>query len=183
MDIGGSNRRGSEGSRQSHSKGGRGPANGSPTRNGRGPTAFRTGPSAGDLDFTFFSNYDLGHDVQKRILEIAERHGFAGESFFALRISLEEALVNAIKHGNRLDPRKKVHVEAHVTDRRAEILVEDEGAGFDRTTVPDPTCLENLEKCSGRGILLIESYMTEVRWDRGGRRLRMVRENLPDEMP
>lgn len=134
--------------------------------------------SPGDLDFTFFSNYEVGHDVQKRILEAAERHGFSGESFFALRIALEEALVNAIKHGNRLDPQKKVHVEARVTPKRAEILVEDEGAGFDRTCVPDPTHEDNLEKCSGRGILLIEAYMSEVQWDRGGRRLRMVRENL-----
>ena len=150
-------------------------------RNGRGTSTHRPGPSAGDLDFTFPSNYEIGHDIQKRILDAAEINGFAGESFFALRIALEEALVNAIKHGNRLDPRKKVHVEAHVTPMRAEIFVEDEGAGFDRTTVPDPTCVENLEKCSGRGILLIEAYMTEVNWDRGGRRLRMVRDNVREE--
>ena len=55
--------------------------------------------------------------------------------------------------------------------------MEDEGAGFDRASVPDPTAEENLHRCSGRGILLIEAYMSEVKWDHNGRRLHMVREN------
>lgn len=132
--------------------------------------------NAQNLAFTFGSNYEQGHNVQKQILDLAEAHGFAGESFFALRISLEEAIVNAIKHGNQLDPKKKVHIEARVTDERVEVVIEDEGAGFDRSSVPDPTDEANLHKCSGRGILLIEAYMNEVKWERGGRRLKMVRQ-------
>ena len=75
-----------------------------------------------------------------------------------------------------LDPRKKVHVEAEVAPGRAEIIVEDEGPGFSRDTVPDPTADENLCRPSGRGILLIESYMSDVSWERGGRRLRMIKQ-------
>jgi len=73
-----------------------------------------------------------------------------------------------------------VKVHAKITPKKAEIMIEDEGPGFDRSSVPDPTVAENLEKCSGRGILLIEAYMTQVSWDRGGRRLRMVKINKPD---
>jgi serine/threonine-protein kinase RsbW len=173
MDVGGSNRRGNSGPRPPRSKSGN--ASVRATSSGSGPRVING--KSDKFAFTFPSNYDQGHTVQKTILASAEQHGFAGDSFFALRIALEEALVNAIKHGNRLDPQKKVHVEARVTAKRAEITVEDEGPGFNRRDVPDPTLGDNLHKCSGRGILLIEAYMNEVTWDRGGRRLRMVKEN------
>jgi serine/threonine-protein kinase RsbW len=135
------------------------------------------------LKFTIPSNYDEGWAVLRRIVEDLERGGFTTGSAFAVKIALEEALVNAIKHGNRLDPNKKVHIEARLTPERAEISIEDEGPGFDRGGVPDPTAEENLTKCSGRGILLIEAYMNRASWDRNGRRLTMVRENGPDEIP
>ncbi|MGD1277350.1 MAG: ATP-binding protein [Tepidisphaeraceae bacterium] len=105
------------------------------------------------------------------------RQGFTGPSIFAVRLALEEALANAIKHGNRLDRGKKVRVEAEVTPRQIRIVIEDEGGGFERSSVPDPTTRANLEKTGGRGILLIETYMDKVRWSRGGRRLEMIRRN------
>ncbi len=123
------------------------------------------------------SDYNAGRELQERILEDVQRHGFSTDNTFAIRIALEEALVNAIKHGNRHDPGKKIRVEARVTKKRAEITIEDEGPGFNRSRIPDPTLEENLHKCSGRGILLIESYMDGVHWSRGGRRLKMVKEN------
>ena len=135
---------------------------------------------AGLLEFTIPSDFNAGHAVQKQILEDLQRNGFHGQTFFAVNLALEEALTNAIKHGNRLDPHKKVHVQAKVTPRQAEIVIEDEGEGFDRSSVPDPTHEENLEKCSGRGILLIEAYMSRVTWDRGGRRVRMIKVNEPE---
>ena len=133
--------------------------------------------AAGVLRVTIPSEYGAGRDVQERILSDVERHGFSTDTTFAIRIALEEALVNAIKHGNGQDPGKKIHIESKVTRKRAEITIEDEGPGFRRSQIPDPTLEENLHKCSGRGILLIESYMDGVRWSRGGRRLKMVKEN------
>lgn len=130
--------------------------------------------------FKIASNFAAGHEVQLSILADVKKAGFDQHCFFAIKLALEEALVNAIKHGNRLDPEKTVVITASVTARRAEITVEDQGPGFERNNVPDPTWEENLEKCSGRGILLIESYMNRVRWDRGGRRLKMVKDNKPD---
>ena len=137
----------------------------------------------GSLHFEFASNFDTGCDVQKQILDEVKRHGFNTNSLFATRLALEEALVNAIKHGNKLDPAKKVIVEAKVTPERVEIEIEDEGPGFRRSAVPDPIAEENLCKCSGRGILLIEAYMNSVKWSRGGRRVKMVRYNEPSELP
>jgi serine/threonine-protein kinase RsbW len=100
---------------------------------------------------------------------------------FAIKLSVEEALINAIKHGNRYDPKKKVRIEATITPAQAEITIEDEGAGFNRAAVPDPRADENLHRLHGRGILLMEAYMSEVQWTRGGRRVRLVRKN--DDAP
>jgi serine/threonine-protein kinase RsbW len=137
----------------------------------------------GTLHFEFPSDFDTGCEVQQRILDEVARHGFNTNSIFATRLALEEALVNAIKHGNKLDPGKKVIVDARVTRDRVEIEVEDQGPGFDRRSVPDPTAEENLCKCSGRGILLIEAYMNSVTWSRGGRRVHLTRLNDPHELP
>lgn len=135
------------------------------------------------LKFTIPSDFAAGRDVQKRILDDVSRVGFNSQGQFAIKLALEEALINAIKHGNRLDPKKKVHIEAKVSPQQFEIIIEDEGPGFKRGEVPDPTLEENLEKCSGRGILLIEAYMSSVQWSHGGRRLKMVKKNEDDVLP
>ncbi|MDB5173817.1 MAG: btrW [Phycisphaerales bacterium] len=173
MGVGGSKRQGERGPQKPRGRAGAD----TPGHRGTAIAANGLHPGEEKLVFDFPSDYEQGHDCQRRILESAEKRGFHGESFFALRIALEEALVNAIRHGNQVDPRKNVHVEARISPKRVDIVVEDQGPGFDRASVPDPTAVENLEKCSGRGILLIESYMSKAKWDRGGRRLRMVREN------
>jgi serine/threonine-protein kinase RsbW len=77
-------------------------------------------------------------------------------------LSLEEALVNALRHGHGLDPTKVVRVRYHVAADVVLAEVEDEGPGFDPRAVPDPLKDENLERPSGRGILLMRRYMTSV---------------------
>jgi serine/threonine-protein kinase RsbW len=134
--------------------------------------------AAGKLVFTINSNHHQSLDVQRQILDRVEKAGFTGREFFGIKLALDEAVANAIRHGNKLDPAKHVRIEARVSPKKVELLIEDEGIGFDRRGVPDPTSDENLEKCTGRGILLIESYMSKVWWDRGGRRLRMVKERV-----
>jgi serine/threonine-protein kinase RsbW len=136
--------------------------------NGEGDFVLRT---------TIPSISSASREVQQRILEAVEQNGFTPHSFFAVKLALEEGMVNAIKHGNRQDAKKHVHIEAHVTPKLADISIEDEGPGFDRSAVPDPTTEENREKCSGRGILLIESYMNSVEWSQNGRRIRMIKRN------
>jgi len=141
------------------------------------PTPKPSGRARHKLQFAIGSDFATSCRVQKRIVDEVIRHGFNSPSIFAVRLALEEALANAIKHGNRLDSGKKVRVEAEVTPRQVRIVIEDEGGGFDRSRVPDPTIQANLEKTCGRGILLIEAYMDKVRWSRGGRRLEMIRRN------
>jgi serine/threonine-protein kinase RsbW len=126
---------------------------------------------------TISSDEGAGHRAKELILQAVVANGFNHQSAWAVNLALEEALANAIKHGNRHDPAKSVHIEWTVTPRRIEIVIEDQGGGFDRIHVPDPRKQENLEKCSGRGIFLIESYMNKVEWTNGGRRVRMIRMN------
>lgn len=121
--------------------------------------------------------------VQEQILDAAERNGYQDKCLFAIKIAVEEALVNAIKHGNKGDKSKHVTIEATISALEAEITIEDEGPGFHRRDVPDPLAEENIEKPSGRGILLIESYMTNVSWDNGGRRVRMIKRRTDERAP
>lgn len=125
--------------------------------------------------FDIPSDFSACRDVQKHIMSDVQASGFGEEDMFAIRISLEEAIVNAIRHGNRLDAAKRVKIESEIGPGHVEIMVEDEGIGFDRQAVPDPTAAENLCRPSGRGILLIESYMTKVNWEAGGKRMRMLK--------
>lgn len=93
---------------------------------------------------------------------------FAERDIFGIRLALEEALVNAIKHGNQMDRNKRVHIRYRVTVERFDVHITDEGPGFDPEDVPDPTAVENLERPSGRGLMLMRHYMSEVRYcDRG----------------
>jgi len=87
---------------------------------------------------------------------------------FSIKLALEEALVNAIKHGNQMDRTKKVRIAYQVQADRFDILISDEGSGFDPTDVPDPTAFENLERPCGRGLMLIRHYMTEVAYNERG---------------
>jgi serine/threonine-protein kinase RsbW len=94
---------------------------------------------------------------------------FGERDVFAIKLALEEALVNAIRHGNGLDPAKRVHVRYTVSPERFEIRIADEGPGFDPCAVPDPTAPENLERPCGRGLLLMRHYMNEVEYSSCGR--------------
>src|SRR4051794_13525957 len=74
-----------------------------------------SGGSNGAMKFVIDSDLSQQRDLQKRILDAVETAGYHPDSVFAVKISLEEALINAIKHGNKLDPKKKVHVHAVVS--------------------------------------------------------------------
>ena len=94
--------------------------------------------------------------------------GWADRDLFAIQMALVESLVNAMRHGNRLDAKKIVVVECKASPDRFWMRVQDEGSGFQPDVVPDCTADENLERCSGRGLALIKAYMTRVEYnDRG----------------
>ncbi|MBU1656626.1 MAG: ATP-binding protein [Candidatus Omnitrophica bacterium] len=95
------------------------------------------------------------------------------EVIFDVHVGFEEALRNAMIHGNGSNPGKKVKIETEITDEWVVIIVEDEGNGFDLASLPDPTVGENLLKESGRGVYLIKHLMDEVRYEKNGRRVVM----------
>jgi serine/threonine-protein kinase RsbW len=96
------------------------------------------------------------------------RLGYPSEAVFAVRLALEEALVNAVKHGNKGDPAKRVRVRYRVTDVEFWAEVQDEGAGFDPSAVPDPLDEEGLARPSGRGLLMMRHYLDDVGYDERG---------------
>jgi serine/threonine-protein kinase RsbW len=102
-----------------------------------------------------------------------ERCGYDHKEVFGVRLALEEAMVNAVKHGNRHDPTKCVRASWHVGPNRVLIEIEDEGDGFDPRAVPDPCAPENLERNCGRGLFLMRHYMSSVSYNRRGNRVTM----------
>ncbi len=116
----------------------------------------------------------LAH-VENAILPVLDSKGYGERNIFAVKLALEEAVVNAIKHGNQLDDTKKVTVSFYIDDDRALISVGDEGDGFDPNAVPDPTTEEGLLASSGRGIALIRAYMDEVRFNETGSEITMIK--------
>src|SRR5262245_59601004 len=164
--------------RSSHSKGSRGPSRrGQNGAHASGHTANGASSNGAAMVFTIQSDLAASRDVHKAIMDRVDSFNYGEQSSFAIRLSLEEGLMNAIKHGNKLDRNKTVHIEAKVTAKSTQITIEDQGKGFDRGDVPDPCASENLLKCSGRGILLMEAYMDKVQYTRGGRRVKMVKKN------
>ena len=98
----------------------------------------------------------------ERVVETLRAAGYAQKDEFGVRLALEEALVNAIKHGHRGDPAKQVQVRYRVEIDRATFEVEDQGPGFRPEQVPDPLAPENLDRDCGRGLLLMRKFMTSV---------------------
>jgi len=119
-------------------------------------------------DHVIPSDLSEARRLQGEIEEALHAVHYNDQEIFAIKMAVEEALVNAIKHGNQLDPDKTVTVSYRVHFDRFDVSITDQGPGFDPTDVPDPTAPENLERPCGRGLLLMRYYMTDVTFaDRG----------------
>lgn len=114
-------------------------------------------------------------EVSKELIRQLQEKGVDEDIVFDVHVGFEEALRNAMVHGNRSIPGKQVTVEAEISDLAVTICVEDEGDGFDPAKLPDPTKQENLLKESGRGVYLMRHLMDEIRYENGGRRVVMVK--------
>jgi serine/threonine-protein kinase RsbW len=125
---------------------------------------------------TIPSDLEEARALQTRIEEQLQAVSrFSDIDIFAIKLALEEALVNAIKHGNQFDRTKKVRIVYKVQKDRFDIEIKDEGPGFDPADVPDPTAIENLERPCGRGLMLMRYYMTEVNFSMGGNSVSMTK--------
>lgn len=108
---------------------------------------------------------------EEAIIQEIVAHRFSEDAIFAIKLTLEEAITNAIKHGNRCDRSKKVTIRYFADANQAVFCIRDEGEGFNPESVPDPTLPERLSLPNGRGILLMRAYMDEVRYRSNGREL------------
>ena len=113
--------------------------------------------------------------VYKQILGGLKQNNYSDDDIFAVHLAFEEACLNAVKHGNLMDPSKTVTVEYTVNTEKTTITITDEGKGFDPKGVPDPRLAENLYQPEGRGLLLINAYMDVVEYNDRGNRVYMAR--------
>jgi serine/threonine-protein kinase RsbW len=113
------------------------------------------------------SAQEMASILEEVVAAMAEL-GYPSKDIFGARLALEEAICNGIKHGHQHD-RSKV-VEVRYCSRADHLLleVEDQGPGFDPSQIPDATAPENLERPSGRGLLLMRHYAAWVRYNRKG---------------
>lgn len=113
--------------------------------------------------------------LSEQLVSAAEANGFDREELFAIRLALEEAFLNALKHGNMDESEKNVSIECMITPEKFDISVTDDGSGFDPAAVPDPRCRDNLYKPCGRGMLLMRSYMDVVEYSEKGNCVHMIK--------
>ena len=116
-------------------------------------------------------------DAEAVILEEVKSHGFSTEASFSIKLAMEEAVTNAIKHGNRFDKTKNVVIRWLCNHKSFTLSVRDEGHGFKPSDVPDPTAPENLSLPYGRGLMLMQAYMDHVEYNDLGNEVTLVKEN------
>ena len=109
------------------------------------------------------------------VTEILKETDFTEETQEQINLAAIEAGTNAIKHGNKEDPRKTATIQFILDEDRLTIVIEDEGDGFTRQEVADPLDPENLLKSSGRGLFLMEACMDAVTYEANGTIIKMVK--------
>ncbi len=121
------------------------------------------------------SSLDSGHELIDRYVKALEQHGWEGRDLFHVQLAVEEAIVNAITHGNHESPDKTVEVELHVSREATSMRILDQGCGFCPDALPDPTEEENLETPHGRGVMLIRQMMDRVDYNACGNQVTMLK--------
>ncbi|HQU43864.1 MAG TPA: ATP-binding protein [Pirellulales bacterium] len=129
-------------------------------------------------DLVIPSETGAGKRVLDDVLEQLAAHDWSEHDVHSVHLALEEALVNAIRHGNRSDPDKRVFISCKISPQRLWIQIRDEGAGFKPEEVPDPTDEEHIEIPSGRGIMLMRAFMSRVEYNDVGNCVEMEKQRV-----
>lgn len=114
-------------------------------------------------------------EIQQTILSLMKSLDYIEHDIFSVRISLEEALANALLHGHQGDSVHPIEVAWKVTSEQVDITVSDQGRGYDPVTIPDPTADENLTLPSGRGLAMMRAFMDTVELNDQGNIVTMSR--------
>lgn len=133
-------------------------------------------PSTVRIDFE--SRMDILEAIQAFVDRMATIAGLDEDGAHDLSVSVRECVVNALKHGNKLDPKKRITVSFGLTPGAIEVWIQDEGEGFDPEAVPDATAPENILNAAGRGLFFMRAFMSEVEYifpPEGGTIVRLVK--------
>lgn len=114
---------------------------------------------------------EKAYQIEREIIEDLEIQGYDDNALFSIRLAMDEALINALKHGNHNDSTKTLKISYDADDKRVMISVEDEGNGFDHRNILDPTRGESLRRTHGRGIFLVRQFMHEISFNEKGNRI------------
>lgn len=118
---------------------------------------------------------DLCAPLIAEVLDALEQNDWNPDDQFAIRMALEEAIMNAIKHGNDCDPSKMVGIEMGFDEVVFEATIADRGCGFDPDKVPDPTADENLGKNCGRGVMLMKEFVDTLEFNECGNKVTLTK--------
>ena len=130
------------------------------------------------IEFEIPSVIGLMNNILNYLMERVEKIGVVNPETSNLFVALDEAFVNAVKHGNKFDTSKLVRITADISPEEARFTIEDEGDGFNIAEIPDPLDPQNLFKTSGRGVLFIYNIMDEVKYNERGNRLTMIKRKI-----
>ena len=109
-----------------------------------------------------------GRRILSKLLEQMHAHHWDKHDTYCVRLAMEEALINAIIHGNRLDADKHVRVDCRLCPELVRITITDQGEGFEPSSIPDPTDPKRLQCPGGRGVMLIKAFMSRVCYNARG---------------
>ena len=132
-------------------------------------------------DHVITSDAAASRDVLVEILSQLENQHWLQQDVFAVHLAMEEALANAIQHGNGCDAQKHVHVSCRMSPDRVCVEIVDEGAGFNPHAVPDPTCIDRLHAPRGRGVMLMKAFMSRVEFNASGNGVLLEKERAKGE--
>jgi serine/threonine-protein kinase RsbW len=127
------------------------------------------------------SRYDRCREIAEEIIALVKASAYDHRQQYAISMTLHEAIANAIKHGNRSSPFKKVRFEYSVNELEVRVRITDEGDGFDIRSVRDPRVPENLDKLSGRGLLLMREMTSGVRFNSVGNQVEFWKRRNPSQ--
>jgi serine/threonine-protein kinase RsbW len=132
-------------------------------------------PAALETQLLVRTPNDMARAIETMCAELRSTQ-FVSKEIMGIRLALEEAIVNSLKHGHQYDVKKEVHIAYSVQDSHFHAEITDQGPGFDSNAVPDPLADENLERPCGRGVFLIRYYMSTVLFNDRGNRVTMIKD-------
>ena len=114
------------------------------------------------------SQPDVCVEIIRLLLDQLESTDWPSKDVFGIHMAMEEAIMNAIRHGNQCAADKQVHVLIAISADQFYAKITDQGDGFDPSSIPDPTLDENVGKTCGRGVVLMKSFVDEIVYNKKG---------------